>query len=96
MDVIEARTEQTLDPRIQWRLRNWTELENEKEVFRRVTIQEVGKDNNVDIWIMRGDKTIGALANNTFHVGSEHDGNSIDWNNTLFRYKLCYVVLIYK
>ena len=94
MDVIEARTDPTseLDIQQQWRL---IKSDNEREVFRRVTIQEVGEDNNhtVDIWIMRGEKTLGALAKNTFHVGSEHDGNSIDWNNTLFRYKLCYVTI---
>ena len=87
MDVIEARTEQTLDPNLEWSLRNWTTTENEREVFRRVTIQELGEDTNntVDIWVMRGDKTIAALANNAFYVSSEHDINSIDWNNTLFR-----------
>ena len=85
MDIIEARTDQTLDQHIQWKLRNWTTSENEREVFRRVTIEEVGEDNTVDIWIMRGEKTLSALANNTFHVGSENDGNSIDWKNTLFR-----------
>ena len=87
MDVIEARTDQTLDLHIQWRLRNWTTSENEREVFRRVTIQEVGEDNNntVDIWIMRGEETLGVLADNTFHVGSEPDMNSTVWTNTLFR-----------
>ena len=86
MDVIEARTDQTLDPHIQWRLRNWTKSENEREVFRRVTIEEVGEDNNtVDIWVMRGENTIAALANNAFHVWSEDDINSIDWNTGLFR-----------
>ena len=87
MDVIEARTNQTLDLQIQWRLRNWTKSENEREVFRRVTIEEVGEDNNntVDIWIMRGENSIGALANNTFHIWSEKDIDSIDWNNGLFR-----------
>ena len=87
MDVIEARTDQTLDPHIQWNLRNWTTSHNEKEAFRRVTIEEVGKDNNntVDIWVMRGEKTIGALAYKTFHVWSEQDTNFIDWNNGLFR-----------
>ena len=86
MDVIEARSDQTLDLHIQWRLRNWTTSDNEREVFRRMTIQEVGEDNNtVDIWVMRGDNTVASLANNTFHVGSEQDGNSIDWNNGLFR-----------
>ena len=85
MDVIEARTDQTLDLHIQWRLRNWTTSDNEREVFRRVTIQEVGEENTLDIWIMRGETTLDALANNTFHVGSEQDGNSIDWTNTLFR-----------
>ena len=39
----------------------------------------------VDIWVMRGDNTISALANNTFHVWSEQEINSIDWNNGLFR-----------
>ena len=87
MDIIEARTDQTLDPQIQWKLSNWTTSENEREVFRRVTIEEVGEDNNntVDIWIMRGDQSIGALANNTFHVWSEQDIDSIDWNHGLFR-----------
>ena len=86
MDIIEARTDQTLDPHIQWNLRNWTTSDNEREVFRRVTIEEVGEDNNtVDIWVMRGENTIAALANNAFYVGSEQDINSIDWNNTLFR-----------
>ena len=85
MDIIEARTDQTLDLHIQWRLRNWTKSENEREVFRRVTIQEVGEDKTVDIWIMRGENTISALANNTFHVWSEQEINSIDWNNGLFR-----------
>ena len=87
MNVVEARTEQTLDLHIQWRLRNWTTSENEREVFRRVTIEEVGEDNNntMDIWVMRGEKSIGALANNTFHIWSEKDINSIDWNNGLFR-----------
>ena len=84
MDVIEARTDQALDLDIQrqWRL---IKSENETGVFRRATIQEVGEDNTVGIWIMRGEKTLSALANNTFHVGSENDGNSIDWKNTLFR-----------
>ena len=86
MDVIEARTDQTFDHHIQWRLRNWTTSENEREVFRRVTIEEGGEDTNtVDIWVMRGKNTIAALANNTFHVWSEHDLDSIDWNNGLFR-----------
>ena len=87
MDLIEARSDQTLDLQIQWRLRNWTTSENEREVFRRVTIEEVGEDNNntVDIWVMRGENSIGALANNTFHVWSEQDIHSIDWNNGLFR-----------
>ena len=87
MDIIEARTDQTLDLHIQWRLRNWTKSENEREVFRRVTIQEVGEDNNntVDIWVMRGEKSIGALTNQTFHVWSEKDIDSIDWSNGLFR-----------
>ena len=87
MDVIEARTDQTVDLHMQWKLRNWTKSEDEREVFRRVTIQEVGEDNNhtLDIWIMRGEKTLGALAKNTFHVGSEQDMNSIDWNIGLFR-----------
>ena len=84
MDIIEARTAQILDPNIQWRLTNWTQ--DEGEIFRRVTIQEVGeKKNTVDIWIMRGENTTTLLAKNTFHVGSEQDGNSIDWTNTLFR-----------
>ena len=87
MDIIEARTDQTLDQHIQWRLRNWTTSENEREVFRRVTIEEVGEDNTVDIWIMRGENMLDALANNnTFHVWSEQNINSIDWNNGLFRY----------
>ena len=86
MDVIEARTEQNLDPNVQWRLSNLNNSDTETEIFRRITIQEVGKEENkVDIWIMRGEKTLSALANNTFHVGSENDGNSIDWKNTLFR-----------
>ena len=86
MDVIEARTDQTLDLHVQWRLSNLNNSDTEKEIFRRITIQEKGKEENkVDMWIMRGEKTIGALANNTFHVGSENDGNSIDWKNTLFR-----------
>ena len=85
MDVIEARTDQTLDQHIQWKLRNWTTSENEREVFRRVTIEEVGEDNTVDIWIMRGENTLDALGDNTFHVWSEQDINSIDWNNGLFR-----------
>ena len=52
----------------------------------RVTIQEVGeKDNTEDIWIMRGENTIGALANNIFHVMSEQDVNFFDRTNTLFR-----------
>ena len=86
MDVIEARTDQTsdLDIQPQWRLRNGSD--GETGVFRRMTIQEVGEeDNTLDIWIMRGENTIGALANTTFHLGSEQDGNSIDWTNTLFR-----------
>ena len=86
MDIIEARTAQTLDPNRQWRLRNLTE--DDGEIFRRVTIEEVGEDNNnntVDIWIMRGENTIGVLANNTFHVWSEQDIDFIDWNRGLFR-----------
>ena len=86
MDVIEARTDPTsdLDIQQQWRL---IKSDNEREVFRRVTIQEVGEDNNntVDIWIMRGEETLGVLADNTFHVGSEPDMNSTVWTNTLFR-----------
>ena len=84
MDVIEARTDQALDLDIQrqWRL---IKSDNGTGVFRRATIQEVGEDNTVDIWIMRGEKTLSSLANNTLHVGSENDGNSIDWKNTLFR-----------
>ena len=85
MDVIEARTDQTLDLHVQWRLRNWTTSENEREVFRRVTIQEVGEENTLDIWIMRGETTLDALANNTFHVGYLQDMNSTIWSNTLFR-----------
>ena len=87
MDIIEARTDQTLDPHIQWKLSNRTTSENEREVFRRVTIEEVGEDNNntVDIWVMRGENSIGALTNNTFHIWSEKDIDSIDWNNGLFR-----------
>ena len=88
LDVIEARTEQTLDPNVQWRLSylNDSDNANDREIFRRITIQEVGKEENkVDIWIMRGEKTIGALANNTFHVWSERDIYSIDWNRGLFR-----------
>ena len=86
MDVIEARTDHTVDLDIQrqWRLRHWSD--GETGVFWKVTIQEVGEeDNTVDIWIISGENTIGTLANNTFHVGSEQDGNSIDWTNTLFR-----------
>ena len=86
MDVIEARTDPTsdLDIQQQWRL---IKSDNEREVFRRVTIQEVGEDNNntVDIWIMRGEETLGVLADNNFHVGSEPDMNSTVWTNTLFR-----------
>ena len=86
MDVIEARTDPTsdLDIQQQWRL---IKSDNEREVFRRVTIEEVGEDNNntVDIWVMRGDNTIAALANNAFHVWSENDLDSIDWHNGLFR-----------
>ena len=87
MDVIEARTDKTSDLHIQrqWRLRNWTNSENERELFRKVTIEEDGGNKTVDIWIMRGENTMGALANNTFHIGSEQDINSIDWNNGLFR-----------
>ena len=85
MDIIEARTDQTLDLHIQWRLRNWTTSDNEREAFKRVTIQEVGEENNNTVWIMRGKKTIGALANKTFHVWSEQDIDSIDWNHGLFR-----------
>ena len=84
MDIIEARTNQTLDPNRQWRLRNWTE--DEREIFRRVTIQEVEEEDNTEvIWIMRGEKTIGALGNHTFHVWSEQDIDSIDWTRGLFR-----------
>ena len=86
MDVIEARTDQTsdLDIQPQWRLRNGSD--GETGVFRRMTIQEVGEeDNTLDIWIMRGENTIGVLANNTFHVWSEQDIVSIDWNRGLFR-----------
>ena len=84
MDVIEARTDPTSDHHIerQWRL---IKSDNETGVFRRVTIEEVGEDNTVDIWIMRGEKTIGALGNNTFHVWSEQDIDSIDWTRGLFR-----------
>ena len=93
MDVIEARTDRTLDPNTQWKLINWTKSEDEGEIFRKVTIQKVGKEDNnttvhnntLDIWIMRGEKTMGVLDNNTFHVWSEHDINSIDWNRGLFR-----------
>ena len=87
MDVIEARTDQSLDLHMEWRLSNWTKSETEKEILRRITIEGVGEDNNntVDIWIMRGEKTIGALANKTFHVWSEQDIDSIDWNHGLFR-----------
>ena len=86
MDVIEARTDQTLDLHIQWRLRNWTTSDKEREVFRRVTIEEVGEDTNTeDIWVMRENNTIAALADNEFYVWSEQDINSLDWNNTLFR-----------
>ena len=84
MDVIEARTDPTSDHHIerQWRL---IKSHNETGVFRKVTIQEVGEDNTVDIWIMRGENTTASLANNTLHVVSEQDGNSIDWTTTLFR-----------
>ena len=84
MDVIEARTDQALDLDIQrqWRL---IKSDNETGVFRRATIQEVGEDDTVDIWIMRGEKTMGALTNKTFHVWSEQDINSIDWSRGLFR-----------
>ena len=85
MDIIEARADQILDLHIQWKLRNWTTSETEREMFRRVTIQEVGEDKTVDIWIMRGENTISALANETFHVWSEQEINSIGWNNDLFR-----------
>ena len=86
MDIIEARTEKILDPNIQWRLRNRTKSNDEGEIFRRATIEEVGdEDNTMDIWIMRGEKTIGALGNHTFHVWSEQDIDSIDWNRGLFR-----------
>ena len=87
MDVIEARTDQSLDLHMEWRLSNWTKSETEKEILRRITIEEVGEDNNntVDIWVMRGENSIGALANNTFHIWSEKDIDSIDWNNGLFR-----------
>ena len=87
MDVIEARTEQTLDLHVQWKLSYLNDSDTEREIFRRVTIQEVGEDNNntVDIWIMRGEKTIRALANHTFHVWSQQDIDSIDWNHGLFR-----------
>ena len=86
LDVIEARTEQSLDLDVQWKLSNLNNSDTETEIFRRVTIQEVGKEENkVDIWIMRGEKTIGALANKTFHVWSERDIYSIDWNRGLFR-----------
>ena len=87
MDVIEARTDQSLDLHMEWRLSNWTKSETEKEILRRITIEEVGEDNNntVDIWIMRGENTISALANETFHVWSEQEINSIGWNNDLFR-----------
>ena len=86
MDVIEARTDPTsdLDIQQQWRL---IKSDNETGVFRRATIQEVGEEHNntVDIWVMRGENSIGALTNNTFHIWSEKDIDSIDWNNGLFR-----------
>ena len=86
MDVIEARTDRTSDHHIQrqWRL---IKSDNETGVFRRVTIGEVGEDSTVDIWIIRGENTTASLANNTLHVVSEQDGNSIDWTwtTTLFR-----------
>ena len=88
MDIIEARTDQTLDPNIQWKWINWTNSEDEGEIFRRATIQEVGEkdiNNTVDIWIMSGENTKGVLANNIFHVWSEQDIDSIDWNRGLFR-----------
>ena len=88
MDVIEARTDRALDPNIQWRLINWTKSEDVGEIFRRATIQEVGVEDNsttVDIWIMSGENTKGVLANNIFHVWSEQDIDSIDWNRGLFR-----------
>ena len=53
MDVMEARTDQTLDLTVQWRLSNWTKSHNEREIFTKVTIQMVGEEENkVDIWIM--------------------------------------------
>ena len=86
MDIIEARTDKALDPNRQWKLRNWTNSNDEGEIFRRVTIQEVEEEDNTEvIWIMRGEKTIGALGNHTFHVWSEQDIDSIDWNIGLFR-----------
>ena len=68
MDIIEARTDQTLDLHIQWRLRNWTKSENEREVFRRVTIEEMGEDNSntVDIRIMRGKSIVSSSGLLTF------------------------------
>ena len=85
MDVMEARTDQTLDLTVQWRLSNWTKSHNEREIFTKVTIQMVGEEENkVDIWIMRGEKTIDVLANNTFQVWSEQDINFIEWRD-LFR-----------
>ena len=86
MDVVEARTDQNLDlsNRIQWTLGNWTESENERETFWRVTIVEKTDETNIrDIWVMRGEKTIDALRNNPFHV--YQDSSSIDWNEGLFR-----------
>ena len=86
MDVVEARTDQNLDlsNRIQWTLGNWTESDNERETFWRVTIVEKTDETNIrDIWVMRGENTIDALRNNTFHV--YQDSNSIDWKEGLFR-----------
>ena len=88
MDIIEARTDQTLDPNIRWKWINWTNSKDEGEIFRRATIQEVGeKDINktVDIWIMSGENTRGVLADNIFHIWSEQDIDSIDWTRGLFR-----------
>ena len=59
--------------------------ENETGLFMRVTIQETGEDDTVDIWIVSGEKTLGALENRNFYVGSEQNMNSIDWTNALFR-----------
>ena len=76
-----------MDPHVQWRMRNWTKSENEREIFRKITIYEEGEHNNdnEEIWVMRGENVLGALANNTFQVWAEQDINTIDWNSGFFR-----------